>query len=247
MITEGPTLAKIQPHHLARKAILYVRQSSTHQVQHNRESASLQYAMRDRLTALGWRTIETIDDDLGRSAAGGVQRAGFERMVAEVCLGKVGGVAAREVSPFARNSRDWQQLIEMYRVVDTVLVDQETVYAPRLGNDRLLLDLKGSLNEYELDLLRQRSLSARLEKARRGELVVAAPVGFVKAGDRYEKDPDRRIQEAIRLVFAKVDELGTVRQALLWFLEHGLELPAHLRNTPPHHREPDLRRRLCLW
>ena len=154
--------------------------------------------MRDRLTALGWSEIETVDDDLGRSAAGGVARAGFERMVAEVCLGKVGAVAAREVSRFARNSRDWQQLIEMCRVVDTVLIDQETVYAPRHGNDRLLLGLKGSLNEYELDLLRQRSLSARYEKARRGELIVAAPVGFVKAGDRLEKDPDRRVQEAIR-------------------------------------------------
>src|SRR5262249_35933946 len=93
-----------------------------------------QYAMRDRLTTLGWSEIEVIDDDLGRSAAGGVQRAGFERMVAQVCLGKVGAVAAREVSRFARNSRDWQQLIEMCRVVDTVLVDQETVYAPRHGN-----------------------------------------------------------------------------------------------------------------
>ena len=200
-----------------------------------------------------------IDDDLGRSAAGGVQRAGFERMVAEVCLGKVGAVCAREVSRFARNSRDWQQLIEMCRVVDTVLVDQETVYAPRHGNDRLLLGLKGSLNEYELDLLRQRSLSARYEKARRGELVVAAPVGFVKAGDRYEKDPDRRVQEAITLVFDKVEELGSARQALLLVpraqprsageadqRRHGLAA-TELRRHPPDDREPGLRRRLCLW
>ena len=189
------TSDKVRPHHLERKALLYVRQSSAHQVLHNRESGALQYAMRDRLAALGWSEIEVIDDDLGRSAAGGVQRAGFERMVAEVCLGKVGAVCAREVSRFARNSRDWQQLIEMCRVVDTVLIDQETVYAPRHGNDRLLLGLKGSLNEYELDLLRQRSLSARYEKARLGELVVGVPVGFVKAGNRYEKDPDRRVQE----------------------------------------------------
>ncbi|EAU48050.1 recombinase family protein [Salipiger bermudensis] len=182
---------KISSHHLERKAILYVRQSSAHQVLHNRESGALQYAMRDRLATLGWSCIETIDDDLGRSAAGGVARAGFDRMVAEVCLGKVGAVAAREVSRFARNSRDWQQLIEMCRVVDTVLVDQEAVYAPRQGNDRLLLGLKGSLNEYELDLLRQRSLSARYEKARRGELIVAAPVGFVKAatGSRRTRPP----------------------------------------------------------
>jgi len=155
---------KIRPHHLERKAILYVRQSTSHQVLHNRESSSLQYAMRDRLVALGWSQIETIDDDLGRSAAGGTTRVGFDRMVAEVCLGRVGAVAAREVSRFARNSRDWQQLIEMCRVVDTVLIDQETVYAPRESNDRLLLGLKGSLNEYELDLLRQRSLSARYER-----------------------------------------------------------------------------------
>src|ERR1700722_8009179 len=122
---------KIRQHHLDRRAILYVRQSSSHQVLHNRESRTLQYAMRERLTALGWSEIEVVDDDLGRSAAGGVMRAGFERMVAEVCLGKVGAVTAREVSRFARNSRDWQQLIEMCRVLDTVLIDQETVYAPR--------------------------------------------------------------------------------------------------------------------
>src|SRR5205823_3080692 len=197
---------------------VYVRQSSAHQVHHNLESQRLQYAMQDRLQQLGWREIDVGDDDLGRSAAGLVTRAGSAGMVAEVCVGQVEAVAAREVSRFARNSREWQQLVEVCRVVDTVLIDFDTVYSPRHSNDRLLLGLKGSLNEYELDLLRQRSVEARRAKAKRGELLVAAPVGFLKTdAPHFEKDPDRRIQEAVALVFQKFEELGTVRQTLSWF------------------------------
>ena len=230
---------KIKPHHLQRKAILYIRQSSAFQVQHNQESGRLQYAMKERLQQLGWQDVEIIDEDLGRSGAGTILRHGFERMVADVCLGKVGAVAAREVSRFARNSREWQQLVEMCRVVDTLLIDQDTVYAPRLGNDRLLLGLKGSLNEYELDLLRARSVEARHEKARRGELLVAAPVGFLKADDqRLEKDPDRRVQEAILLAFRKCRELGSVRQTLLWFLEEGLLFPARRQDGTTAWKRP---------
>src|SRR5206468_10891728 len=178
---------KIRPQHTARKAILYIRQSSAYQVSHNVESQKLQYAMEDRLQHLGWREIEVIDEDLGRSASGAVTRSGFERMVAQVCLGQVGAVAAREVSRFARNSREWQKLVEVCRVVDTLLIDQEMVYTPRQSNDRLLLGLKGSLNEYELDLLRQCSVEARREKAKLGELIVASPAGYIKGEDRLER------------------------------------------------------------
>ena len=159
-------------------------------------------------------------------------------MVAQVRLGKVGAAAAREVSRFARNSRDWQQLIEMCRVVDAVLVDQEAVHAPRRSNDRLLLGLKGSLSGHGLDLLRRRSPAARRGKARRGGLIVAAPVGCVGNGDRPEKGPDRRVRKAIALVFDKVEELGGARRTPLWFPEHGLDLPAKGRDGGTVRRRP---------
>jgi DNA invertase Pin-like site-specific DNA recombinase len=230
---------KIKPQHLSRKAILYVRQSSPYQVMNNLESQKLQYAMEAHLRSLGWNEVEIIDEDLGRSAGGSVTRTGFERMVAQVCLGEVGAVCAREVSRFARNSREWQQLVEMCRVVDTLLIDQETVYSPRQSNDRLLLGLKGTLNEYELDLLRQRASEARVEKARRGELVSHCPVGFVKDEDgRLQKEPDERIRRTIDLVFAKFFELGSGRQTLLWFMENDMSIPARTIRGDIHWRRP---------
>ena len=133
---------KVTSRHLERKAIVYVRQSSQKQVVGNPESGRLQYEMKERLHSLGWSEVEIVDEDLGLSAAGTTSRVGFQRMVANVCLGKIGAVAAREVSRFARNSRDWHQLIEVCSMVDTLLVDHETIYDPRHANDRLLLGLK---------------------------------------------------------------------------------------------------------
>ena len=221
---------KIQPQHLARKAMLYVRQSSAFQVAHNLESGKLQYAMQTRLRDLGFAEIEVIDEDLGRSAAGTVTRSGFERMVAEVVSGRVGAVAAREVSRFARNSREWQQLVEVCRIVDTVLIDQEMVYAPRASNDRLLLGLKGSLNEYELDLLRQRSLEARRAKAKRGELIVSG-TGRVSqdrgASIREGPRPARARGDPAGVRSVRADRLGAADVAVV--SRARLELPAVLR------------------
>jgi DNA invertase Pin-like site-specific DNA recombinase len=217
---------KIAYHHLRRRAVLYVRQSSQQQLINNEESRRLQYAMRERLLGLGFGDVEVIDDDLGRSAKGDVERPGFQRLVAEVSMGQVGAVGARELSRLARNSRDWQQLLEVCRYVDTLLVDHDAVYDVRHSNDRLLLGLKGNLNEYELEMLRVRAHEARRAKAQRGEYYARLPVGYRRSdNDSLEKTADRRVRQAIELVFEKMLEVGSARQVLLWLSAEKLQLP----------------------
>ena len=216
---------KITPEHLAQDAYVYVRQSTADQLAHNPESRRRQYALKGRAEALGWQTVVVIDDDLGRSG-GGVARKGFERLLVAIGNGRVGAVLAIEASRLARNGRDWHTLLEFCGLVGCLLIDEDGVYDPRMVNDRLLLGMKGTFSELELSLLRQRSQEALRLKASRGDLHTSVAVGYLRsASDRLEMDPDRRIREAVDLVFRKFDEVGSVRQVALWLRQEGIQLP----------------------
>jgi excisionase family DNA binding protein len=219
-------MSKVAPDHLGRQAIVYVRQSTQDQLLHNHESRRRQYGLSDRARQLGWAEPVVIDDDLGRSG-GGVARPGFERLLLAICAGRVGIVLAVEASRLARNGRDWHTLLEFCGLVGCLLADEDGVYDPRLANDRLLLGMKGTMSEMELSLLRQRSLEALRQKARRGELFLSVAVGYVKVRrDRIAKDPDRRVQEAIGLVFRKFAEFQSIRQVHLWLRQEEVLLPS---------------------
>ena len=219
-------MTKITPEHLARQAIVYIRQSTADQVANNLESQRRQYNLPERARQLGWSDVAVIDDDLGRSG-GGIARPGFEKLLAAICEGRVGAVVSVEASRLARNGRDWHTLLEFCGLVGTLIVDEDGVYDPRHPNDRLLLGMKGTMSEMELSIFRQRSLEALKQKARRGELFMTVAIGYLKvAHDRIEKDPDRRIREVIDLVFAKFTELQTVRQVHLWLRQERIPLPA---------------------
>src|SRR6202162_3072427 len=211
---------------LKRKAVVYVRQSTQSQVMTNLEGQRRQYDLVEVARQWGFADVEVIDDDLGRSASGTVARPGFDRLVAWLCAGKVGAVLCFDASRLARNGRDWHHLLELCGLVEARVIDMDGVYDPCRPNDRLLLGMKGSISEFELGVLRARMVDAARAKARRGELRIAVPVGFIwhrEIGLGF--DPDLRLQEVIRLIFARFRKLGSARQVLLSMAADQLHFP----------------------
>ncbi len=221
--------SKVAAQHLARKALVYLRQSSEKQVKENRESQRLQYALVDRARDFGFREVEVIDSDLGLSAGMGAgRREGFDRLIASVAVGEVGMVLSREVSRLSRTDKDWCRLLEVCQLFGTLIADAEQIYDLSLMDDQLILGIKGTLSVVELNVLRMRLLAGMEEKARRGEMIRLLAPGYVCDGTgKVVKDPDRRVQEAMDMVFRKFGEIGSVRQTFLWFHTQGVELPVN--------------------
>jgi DNA invertase Pin-like site-specific DNA recombinase len=229
--------SKVQARHLSRNAYLYVRQSTLRQVFENSESTKRQYALQQRAIALGWRIeqVVVIDSDLGRSGASAVDREGFQRLVTEVGLGRAGIVMGLEVSRLARNSTDWHRLLEICALADTLILDEDGVYDPAHFNDRLLLGLKGTMSEAELHVLKARLRGGILNKARRGELEVRMPIGFVHDPQgRVRLDPDLRIQASVRQLLRTFDRTGSASATVKAFREQGLLFPRHALKGPRH-------------
>jgi DNA invertase Pin-like site-specific DNA recombinase len=224
---------KITTGHLSRLAYLYVRQSTLRQVFENTESTKRQYALRDRAVALGWPLdrIVVIDSDLGQSGASAADREGFQRLVTEVSLGRVGIVLGLEVSRLARNNTDWHRLLELCALSDTLILDEDGLYDPAHFNDRLLLGLKGTMSEAELHVLKARLRGGILSRARRGELKQIVPVGFVHdAQDRVILDPDLQVQGAVRLFFETFRRTGSCLAVVKEFHAKELLFPRYLRS-----------------
>jgi len=221
--------SKITKEHLARRAVVYLRQSTERQVQHNRESRELQLAMAARGKKLGFSRVEIFDEDLGSSAGVGARtRRGFERLLAAVALGDVGIILSREVSRLSRTDKDWCRLFEVCQVFETLIGDDDHVYDLSSLDDQLLLGIKGTLSVVELKVLRKRLIEGMRNKARRGELFRAIAPGYVLDPlGRLVIDPDQRVRDAISLVFEKFRETGSARQTLNWVHEHRVELPVN--------------------
>jgi DNA invertase Pin-like site-specific DNA recombinase len=218
--------SKIRPTHLSRNAYVYVRQSSHYQVRHNLESQHLQYGLADQAKALGFKDVIIIDEDLAVSAEGYVERHGFKKLVTAVSMSLAGIILGTETARLARNGRDWHQLLDLCALFDTLLVEQGAVYDPADPNDRMVLSLKGTMSELELNVMKTRLLNGARNKAERGELVYRLPVGYIKTSDgKIEKDPDKRVQETIAQVFSKFRETRSARQTFLWFKQEEIAFP----------------------
>jgi len=225
------TSHKVTADHLQRLACLYVRQSSLQQVHDHRESTARQYDLKGRAQALGWTAdrIHVIDDDQGLSGASSAERDGFQRLVADVGLGRVGLVMGLEVSRLARNSSDWHRLLEICALTETLILDEDGVYDPAHFNDRLLLGLKGTMSEAELHVLRARLLGGQMNKARRGELWMKPPLGFVvNARGQLALDPDEQVQQAVRLLFETFRRTGSAGAVIRQFRQDGLLWPRRI-------------------
>lgn len=211
---------------LSRRAVVYVRQSSQTQVQHNLESQRRQYELADEARRYGFQQVEIIDDDLGRSASGSTARPGFDKLVAGLCAGDVGAVLCADASRLARNGRDWHHLLELCGLVAARVIDFDGVYDPARPNDRLLLGMKGSISEFELGILRSRMLDALRAKARRGELRISVPIGYVWHREiGLDLDPDSRVQAAIHRIFSMFRTLGSARQVFLALAAERMHFP----------------------
>jgi excisionase family DNA binding protein len=216
----------LPPAVLKRKAVVYVRQSTQAQVQLNLESQRRQYELVDEARRRGFRDVEVIDDDLGRSASGTAARPGFEKLVAWLCAGDVGAVLCFDASRLARNGRDWHHLLELCGLVEARVIDLDGVYNPCRPNDRLLLGMKGSISEFELGVLRARMLDAARAKARRGELRIPVPIGYIRHREiGLGFDPDIRVQEAVRQIFERFRQLGSARQVHLSLRTEQVHFP----------------------
>lgn len=225
----------ITPRHLQRLACLYVRQSTLQQVFANTESTARQYALRERAVALGWAAdrIVVIDQDLGHSGASAADRVGFQRLVAEVGLGKVGLVLGLEVSRLARSSSDWHHLLEICALTGTLILDEDGLYDPATFNDRLLLGLKGTMSEAELYVLRARLQGGILNKARRAALKLHLPIGFCYTeDDRIVLDPDQQVQETLQLLFRTFRRTGSASATVRAFQQAQVPFPQRIRSGP---------------
>ena len=252
MQVEALGTKRVLAEHLERKAYVYVRQSTLYQVENNLESQRRQYNIAEEALQLGWsrELVVVIDEDQGRSGSCANQRSGFGRLVTAVGLGEVGIVMSLEASRLSRNSPDWHNLIYMCRYTGTLIADEHGIYDPSNATDRMVLGLRGQMSEMELDTSIHRMMAGRMSKAQRGEFLIYPPAGYdINDADTLAKSSDESVRDAIATVFAKFDELGSVKRVCGWWKEQGLKFPVRrheLRGHPIMWLDPTYRMFLAV-